>query len=289
MPFTDSLLNYEVIHARPIVVPPTEAIEFWVVGCGGTGSFLVQLLCRVLQHLIQQGKRASLVLVDPDHVEAKNLTRQCFCPAEVGLNKAETLAARYGIAFGLPIRSIAQPFKPDMIARNYNTLTVLMGCVDNAKARASLAKALEFNYDRSLRVWWIDGGNGNRFGQVLIGSSLSNVPKDYEFSELGCICLPAPSVQAPELLISKPEEHSDKRLSCAELMLLNAQGLMVNPQTAVLMAEIALELVSGYLKRFAVCFDQTSGAMTSKYTTQAAIMRVLREHGLGTVYQRTDP
>jgi PRTRC genetic system ThiF family protein len=279
MPSVNQTLNYEVIHACPVVVPPTETIEFWVVGCGGTGSFLVQLLCRVLQHLIHQGKRASLVLVDPDHVEAKNLTRQCFCQAEVGLNKAEALAARYGMAFGLPIRAIAQPFKPDMVARNYNTLMVLMGCVDNARARVSLAKALEFNYDRSPRVWWIDGGNGDRFGQVLVGSSLSKVPKDYEFSELGCIWLPAPSVQAPELLISKPEELADNRLSCAELTMLNAQGLMVNPQTAVLMAEVALELVSGCLKRFAVCFDQTSGIMTSKYTSPAAIMRVLWGNG----------
>jgi len=166
-----------------------------------------------------------------------------------------------------------------MIARNYNMLTVLMGCVDNAKARTSLAKALEFNYDRSPRVWWIDGGNGDRFGQVLVGSSLSKVQKDYEFSELGCIWLPAPSLQAPELLISRPEEHSDNRLSCAELAMLNAQSLMVNPQTAVLMAEIALELVSGCLKRFAVCFDQTSGVTTSKYTTSAAIMRILRAGG----------
>lgn len=275
MPSVDRTLNYEVIHACPVVVPPTEAIEFWVVGCGGTGSFLVQLLCRVLHHLIHQGKHARLVLVDPDQVETKNLTRQCFCQAEVGLNKAEALAARYGMAFGLPIQVIAQPFKPDMIARNYNTLTVLMGCVDNAKARASLAKALGFNDDRSPRVWWIDGGNGDRFGQVLIGSGLSKIPNDYEFSELGCIWLPSPSVQAPELLISRPEEHSDNWLSCVELLLLNAQGLMVNPQTAVLMAEVALELVSGCLKRFAVCFDQTSGVMTSKYTTPAAIMRVL--------------
>lgn len=289
MPSLDRTLNYEIIHACPVVVPLTETIEFWVVGCGGTGSFLVQLLCRVLQHLSHQGKHASLVLVDPDQVEAKNLTRQCFCQAEVGLNKAEALAARYGLAFGLPIRAIAQPFKPDMVARNYNTLTVLMGCVDNAKARASLAKALEFNYDRSPKVWWIDGGNGDRFGQVLIGSSLSKVQKDYEFSELGCIWLPAPSVQAPELLISRPEEHSDNWLSCAELAMLNAQGLMVNPQTAVLMAEVALELVSACLKRFAVCFDLASGAMTSKYTTSTAIMQVLRANEIGGCYQRTDP
>jgi hypothetical protein len=62
-------------------------------------------------------------------------------------------------------------------------------------------------------------------------------------SELGCIWLPAPSVQAPELLISSPDKRSDNHLSCAELAILNAQGLMVNPQTAVLMAEVALDLL----------------------------------------------
>jgi PRTRC genetic system ThiF family protein len=279
MPCSSDLLNYEVIQARPVIVPPVEAIEVWVVGCGGSGSFLVQLLCRVLHHLLQRGQRASIVLVDPDQVEANNLTRQCFCDAEVGLNKAEALAARYGAAFGLPIRAISQPFHLEMIARNYGVQTLLMGCVDNGAARASVAKALEFNHEQCRRVWWIDGGNGDRFGQVLVGSDLSRMPEDYTFSELGCMKLPAPSVQAPELLLNKPEEYLDHRLSCAELAMLNVQGLMVNPQTAVLMAEVALELLTGCLKRFAVYFDQTAGVMTSKYITPMAIMRVLQADG----------
>ncbi len=143
--------------------------------------------------------------------------------------------------------------------------------MDNAKARASLAKALEFNRTDTPNLWWIDGGNGDRFGQVLVGSSLSPLPQDYTFSELGCTWLPAPSVQAPELLVAKPDELEASPLSCAERSLLNVQGLMVNPQTAVVMADLALDLLRGQLKRFAVSFDQQSGTMTSRYTTQGAI------------------
>ena len=75
-----SELNYDLLEARPVVVRPSQAIELWVIGCGGTGSFLVQLLCRIVQQLMQQDKAVKLVLVDPDTVEPKNLTRQCFCP-----------------------------------------------------------------------------------------------------------------------------------------------------------------------------------------------------------------
>ena len=157
------------------------------------------------------------------------------------------------------------------MSNRYTSLTVLLGCVDNAKARISLAKALEFNRNDAPNLWWIDGGNGDRFGQVLVGSSLSPLPQDYAFSELGCIWLPAPSVQAPELLVAQPDELAASPLSCAERSLLNVQGLMVNPQTAVIMADLTLDLLRGQLKRFAVSFDQQSGAMTSRYTTQGEI------------------
>ena len=266
-----SELNYDFLEARPVTIRPTQSIELWVVGCGGTGSFLVQLLCRIVQQLMQQDKAVKLVLVDPDIVEPKNLTRQCFCPAEVGLNKAHALAARYGTAWGLPIQAIDQPFDRTHLSNRYSSLTILLGCVDNAKARIRLAKTLEFNRNDAPNLWWIDGGNGDRFGQVLVGSSLSPLPQDYAFSELGCIWLPAPSVQAPELLIAKPDELEASPLSCAERSLLNVQGVMVNPQTAVVMADLTLDLLRGQLKRFAVSFDQQSGAMTSRYTTQGAI------------------
>jgi tRNA A37 threonylcarbamoyladenosine dehydratase len=44
-----------------------------LVGCGGTGGFVAEALCRLLL-----GRRASLFLVDPDRVEAANVSRQAF-------------------------------------------------------------------------------------------------------------------------------------------------------------------------------------------------------------------
>lgn len=107
MPTTS--LNFEAVTAKPVVLAPTRTVELWIIGCGGTGSFLVQLLCRVVLALAAQGRTTKLVLVDPDHVEAKNVIRQCFCEAEVGLNKAQTLALRYSAAFGVPIEALAHP------------------------------------------------------------------------------------------------------------------------------------------------------------------------------------
>ena len=42
-----------------------------LVGCGGTGGFLAEALCRLLL-----GRRAALFLVDPDRVERTNVSRQ---------------------------------------------------------------------------------------------------------------------------------------------------------------------------------------------------------------------
>jgi len=274
-----SALNYDLIEAAPVILRPYEQMQFWIVGCGGTGSFLVQLIARIARSLIHAGKPTRIILVDPDQVEPANVTRQCFCEAEIGHNKAQTLAARYSLAWNLEIEAIPQAFQGHWVAGSYETLTVVLGCVDRAAGRRSLSESLHYNrYSSAPRIWWIDAGNGDRFGQVLIGSSLSTAPEDYQLTELGWLNLPAPSVQAPELLVSKPEEELDTHLSCADLTLLNAQGLLVNPQAAVLAAELALELTNGCLKRFALYFDQRSATMTSKYTTPAAIMRILQEN-----------
>ncbi len=49
--------------------------------------------------------------------------------------------------------------------------------------------------------------------------------------------------------------------------MLNIQSLTVNAQAATLAADLALDLVTGNLKRLAVYFDQTSGSVISKYAT----------------------
>ncbi len=86
----------------------------------------------------------------------------------------------------------------------------------------SLAEALAYNrYSSAPRIWWLDAGNGDslsetlreRFGQVLVGSSLSTDSKVYPLTELGYLNLPAPGVQAPALFMDKPEEMNSHHLA----------------------------------------------------------------------------
>ena len=61
---------------------PVDEATVVLVGCGGTGAFLAEALCRLLI-----GRRGSLHLVDPDLIEPRNALRQAYAPAEAGRSR----------------------------------------------------------------------------------------------------------------------------------------------------------------------------------------------------------
>lgn len=64
----------------------------YIIGCGGVGSAIVPSFCLL--------KSASEVtLVDGDFIERKNLNRQMFDIGQVGMNKAQALADKFGCHF----------------------------------------------------------------------------------------------------------------------------------------------------------------------------------------------
>ena len=69
-----------------------------VVGCGGTGGFVAESLCRLFQ-----GREVTIVLVDHDRVEPHNLLRQNFFAEDVGRFKSQALAERLTRAYGRAI------------------------------------------------------------------------------------------------------------------------------------------------------------------------------------------
>ncbi len=277
-------LDYSILQAKAIVLPLYERLEFYLVGCGGTGSWLAPSLCRLARTLNEQGKTTTLIFIDPDVVEQKNVLRQNFCDAEIGLNKAQTLALRYSLSWGVSIEALPALFNPEIVARDYyqreHKLKIIIGCVDNAIARQSIAQSLSqyqtwHTRDVATELWWLDCGNHSNSGQVLIGSHLSTEIDVYKFHELGCIKLPAPCLQYPELLEPKPEELNDNTVSCAELALLNAQSLSINQRVAAEAASYLVQLVTGKLNRLATYIDLNSGFATSTFITEGAIRRSL--------------
>lgn len=86
--------NYDLVSAHHLRVIQHSTVEFWVVGVGGTGSWLCASVVRLARTLTNNGKTVRVYFVDPDVVEAANVWRQCFCDKEIGLSKAKTLALR---------------------------------------------------------------------------------------------------------------------------------------------------------------------------------------------------
>ena len=156
-------IDLSFANSVPIIPAGNTQIQFVLVGAGGTGSCIIRELCKVVCQIQSVTKKqVSLHIVDFDTVESRNIPRQIFLPEEIGMNKAEALAIRYSSAFGISIKAIDRPFDYQMVARlkQWNTLIVIIGCVDNAAARAEIERCLEYNSKTQLAsIFWLDCGN----------------------------------------------------------------------------------------------------------------------------------
>lgn len=271
-------LDLSFMNAARVITVAHQEVRLVMVGCGGTGGWLAPSVARIARVLNESGTETSALFVDPDFIERKNIPRQNFCDAEQGFPKAQTLAARYSLAWGVEIGVITDHFKAEMIGSRWNRLTVVIGCVDNAAARQELARTLAANSgDSPPHVWWLDCGNQRESGQVLLGSTNDPRALRAAFPLDGfCQHLPSPVMQCPDLLEPQPEELSHQNLSCAELALANAQGLIVNQRVAAEAADyLARLLIHQNLRRFATWFDLASGAVRNSYITPEKIKSFL--------------
>jgi PRTRC genetic system ThiF family protein len=265
-------LDLEAINAATLRLIDRESVSLLLVGCGGSGSWLAPTVVRAARLLLEKfNKNVQVVFVDPDCVEAKNCYRQNFAEFEIGQNKAETLARRYGLAWGLDVLALPRRFDADFdkllsdSRQTYYSMSVVIGCVDNASARSEIDRYVTEKAGFGAARWWLDCGNSRHSGQVLLGG-YNNKTDQTVFPIPGyCARLPLPSRQHPDLLAGGPEEPTDESgLSCADLALRGAQGLAVNQQVAAIAGDYLLQmLVYGTLTRFQTYFDQGSGAMRS--------------------------
>lgn len=276
-------MDIDLSFSQAAVVMPVEynTLRFIIVGAGGTGSFVVPAIARLIYELKQQqNKSAEMLIVDPDVVEAGNIPRSNFCFAEVGRYKAQTLAERVSTAWGIETSFSCERFDPEKHLKSsssdYRNLTIIVGCVDNYLARREMHRGLDEcrNYGDQSRIWWIDGGNGKASGQVLLGSTTKPLKAEGYFTGTSiCRALPSPSLQHPDLL--EPEKIEAKTdASCPERVRLGEQGLNINQRVGLEIAEmLSSMLLTRTLKRYAVYFDMESGSSRAINCTPDQILR----------------
>ncbi len=99
------MFNYTELEVTPQNV--------FVFGCGGTGSRVVPPLLQLIKGQSNWLLNPNIYLIDGDEVETKNCSRQNFIEMDVGKNKAEVLASRYSMAFGINASYYPQFFDVD--------------------------------------------------------------------------------------------------------------------------------------------------------------------------------
>jgi PRTRC genetic system ThiF family protein len=262
-----SKIDLDYVQACKLLLPVTDTVSLVLVGCGGTGSWLAPHVARVARLLAEKFQKKTLVFfIDPDQVEEKNIYRQNFSYAEIGLNKAQALAWRYSLAWGLEIVAVPKAYKRG--ALNYRDgLTVVIGCVDNAAARNGIHD--DVLYGNFARTWWLDCGNTQSAGQVLLGCGGQQPRDPYQLPGF-CTWLPLPSARHPELLDPLPEELNvsaeTPAMSCADMALADSQGLAINARMAAEAADYLVRmLVTKDLRKWGTYIDLASGSARSKY------------------------
>jgi len=243
-----------------------------VVGCGGTGRFVAEGLARLLP------PSADLVLIDHDRVEERNLTRQNFRRDELGRFKAAALAQRLSQTYSIPVGYSTFPVH----VTELRYPGIIVGCVDNGMARRQIAQRVSKRsltwvggYSRSLpqelqqgpqratSLWWVDAGNGENFGQVLIGNSDHFAEENQQI-----VALPMPTVQRPDILQEVPVQ-----MECANIP---EQGPVINQVMAGLVVEVVRRLIDGSCSWMALYLDLQSGTLSPVIASPQNVAKIVR-------------
>lgn len=228
-----------------------KGIDIHVVGCGGTGSYLIQNLARLLK-VKREDYNINLYLYDADVVETKNLIRQNFSNKDIGRSKAEAMAAKVSGGFQIPavaytkyIESETDVLEMLKVSREVHHFPIIVGCVDSMQCRKIIDSGMKKWGENSFKAVWIDSGNEEFFGQVIInsvgGNSLEVFSQD-SFEE-GYFNLPSFVDIAPELFTGNLQKTSE--ISCAEHALENVQNIGANIFSSTILFMVLNNLICG--------------------------------------------
>ena len=251
---------------------PDRSVNIAVIGCGGTGSILADMLCRMLT-----GTPSRMLLVDPDTIESHNLLRQNFHPSELGMPKARALAERLSTQYQKPVGYSQNDCRDIISSIDTTKWQLTVSCVDNAPARAAIDSLADENH------WVLDTGNGRENGQALLGNLSYRAhlefqheaePGDY-FQNGYCNLLPSPATQQPDLLTPREDEqHADR--DCAQAIMLSEQSPLINQAMALTAAQFVYKLITGECRHMGAYLDLAQGHLRTVPASPANAARAFR-------------
>lgn len=221
-PGSDTMSKQKVHFVAPYIQNPIHAIDVVLVGAGGNGSQMLSVLARIHTSLLALGKKGlSVTVYDDDTVSEANFGRQLFSLSEVGLNKAVTLVSRFNRFYGTGWHAQARRFNP----RKDSYGNIIISCVDNVSTRVLIGKNFKDKSqgaDENICWYWLDLGNAQKCGQVVLGSANINQPPVKIADTLSALPLPT------EELDFESVDEKNNGPSCSLAEALRKQDLFVN-------------------------------------------------------------
>ncbi len=199
----------------------TRAVRVELVGCGGTGSFVLSGLARLHIAMLELGHPHGLQVTawDPDRVSHANVGRQLFTMPEVDRFKAECLIHRINMQYGLFWQAMNEKFFPNEYIPNHS---IIICCVDSRASRAEINQFLP----KRKGPYLLDAGNDLSIAQCILGNGSDELPYPYKVF--------------PSLIDTKTKELN--RPSCSLAESLGQQSLFINQWIATGVLEILWQM-----------------------------------------------
>jgi len=233
-------MNKETIHyTEKYLIDPQHPVTVNVIGCGGTGSQVINTLARMdsaLRALQHPGLHVQAI--DADVVTEANKGRQLFSDADIDSFKCVVLISRVNRFFGLRWEAVPMLYGKK---NNVRPANITISCVDSGAARKEIKETLmdevkvrstPYGMHRNpyeQPYYWMDFGNMKDRGQVVLGTLRTiNQPGN---SEYRCLrTLPTIDKLHPRIFSDKGRE--DQGPSCSLAEALQHQDLLINTNLA---------------------------------------------------------
>lgn len=218
-------------YTSSYLLDPQHPVTINLVGCGGTGSQVLTNLARMDYALRGLGHPGFMVkCFDPDTISESNIGRQLFSPAEIHMHKSTVLVTKINRFFGLNWQS-----HPTIFNETSELSNITITCVDTASARIKVSEIISEKSDRypyKQPFYWIDFGNTQKTGQVVIGSLAPIVQPNGDYTNGPPSYLKTIIDLFPD--IEKHDKEEIQGPSCSLADALSKQDLFVNSALATL-------------------------------------------------------
>lgn len=219
-------------NTHPYILNPSHPITVNLIGCGGSGSQMLQYLGRIHHALIGLNHPGLDVTAwDPDRVTPANMGRQLFSTTDLGGTKSYALVQRINRFFSLTWKSRATDYPWENIDRySQPVANITISCVDNYVTRHRLQKYLcNTSSHQNNGIYWLDLGNEAHYGQAVLGC----IGKHEGSDRLSTII---------ELYGDQMKDSVSTEPSCSLAEALHRQDLMICPTVATLAAQMLWNL-----------------------------------------------